>query len=113
MNADFSDIGAIVAAAAAIATGAWAWWLKNRRAVADTVADEAASAAQAAVADAQRVVYQLLQDRLTALESEMRVVRGELQDERRRGRRLELHIFTLEGLMRAASLAPPVFDAAA
>ena len=103
-------IGGAIGAIGLIASGLWAWWLKNQRAQAQTRADVAESGADLAVADAQRIVYTTLVERVTTLENEVRSMREELAGERRHNRMLVLHIWKLEGLMRKAGLDPPPFD---
>jgi hypothetical protein len=112
LSAIGSAIAAVVVASGTVIGGAYAWWLKNKRNQADVRADVATSAAQQVVADAQRTVYQTLLERVTTLEADMRIVRDELSVERKHSRKLELHIWKLENLMRAANMEPPVFDGA-
>lgn len=107
---DWNVIGGVLAAVGAIATGAWGWWLKNRKDTAATQAHVANARASEEVADAQQTIYRLLNERLNTLEVEVRGLRDELATERRHSRKLEVHIWRLEGLMRGAGLEPPVFD---
>lgn len=107
---DWNVIGGVLAAVGAIATGAWGWWLKNRKDTAATQAHVANARAAEEVADAQQTIYRLLNERLNTLEVEVRGLRDELATERRHSRKLEVHIWRLEGLMRGAGLEPPVFD---
>ena len=109
MAIDWTVVGSGLAAIGTLAGGIWAWWLKNQRAQANTRAEVAEAGAERAVADAQQTVYKLLSDRLTALEGEVRTLRDELSAERKHSRRLELHIWRLEGLMRKAGIEPPAF----
>lgn len=108
---DWGSIGTAIATvtvtAGTLAGGAWAWWLKIQRNQADTRADVSESNALGAVADAQQAVYRLMQDRLQALEVDMRAVREELNVERKHSRKLELHIFRLEAILRAAGMPVP------
>lgn len=106
---DFQAVGGVLAAIGAVATGAWAWWLKNRKDTASTKADVAKAEAAEQVADAQQTIYKLLNERLNTLESEVRALREELATERRHSRRLEAHIWRLENLMRKAGIEPPPF----
>lgn len=106
---DFGAIGGVLAAIGALATGAWAWWLKNRKDTAVTKADVARAEAAQEVADAQQTIYKLLNERLNTLETEVRGLRDELATERRHSRRLEAHIWRLENLMRKAGIEPPAF----
>jgi uncharacterized protein HemX len=102
-------IGGAIAAIGALATGAWAWWLKNQKDRATTKAEVAGADADRKVADAEGTVYRLLNERLTTLEGEVRQLRGELATERAHSRKLELHIWRLENLMRKAGIEPPPF----
>jgi uncharacterized protein HemX len=110
MTIDWQALGGYAAAAGALATGAWAWWLKQQKARAETRADVAEADAARTVADAQQTIYKTLTERLTTLEAEMRAVRAELDSERQHNRRLTLHIWKLEGLMRKAGIEPPPFE---
>lgn len=107
---DWQTIGGAVAALSALATGAWAWWLKNQRAQATTRAEVAEANATAAVADAQGTVYKLLLERVETLEREMRSVRDELATERQHSRRLELQLIRLERWIRSKGMEPPTFE---
>jgi hypothetical protein len=106
---DLATIGGSLASVGLLAGGAWAWVLKTRKAQAETRADVAESDSARTVADAQQTVYKLLIERVTTLEADMRQVRAELTTERAHSRKLELHIWRLEGLMRKANLEPPAF----
>jgi hypothetical protein len=103
-------IGGGVTGAATVAAAAWAYWQKYQREHAQTRATVAENNAETTVADAQRIVYQTLVDRVTTLETEQRTMRAELAAERSHNRQLVLHIWKLEGLMRAAGLNPPPFE---
>lgn len=107
---DWSVVGGTIAAVGTVAGGAWAWWQRHQKTQAQTRADIAESGAERAVADAQQTVYKLLNERLTTLESEVRGLRDELSVERKHSRRLEIHIWRLEGLMRKSGIEPPAFD---
>lgn len=108
---DWTAIGGSLAAIGAVATGIWAWWVKRGEAAAKARASVAESNAEATVADAQATVYRLLSDRLATLETEVRELRAELSSERQHSRKLEVHIFRLETLMRTAGMEPPTFGA--
>jgi hypothetical protein len=109
MSIDWTALGTTLGVVGTVATGIWAWWLKNQKSQANTRADVAESDAARTVADAQTTVYKLLNERLSTLESEVRGLRSELDAERKHSRRLELHIWRLEGLMRKAGIEPPAF----
>lgn len=78
-------------------------WLKNRVDTANTGVAESA-------AGGMELVIKSLTDRLGSLETEMQSVRAELAVERKHSRKLELHIFRLESLMRKSGLEPPVYE---
>lgn len=109
MSLDWQAIGTALGAVGMVAGGIWAWWLKNQRSQANTRAEVAEAGAERAVADAQQTVYKLLTQRVETLEQEMRAVRAELDAERKHSRRLEMHIWRLERLMRNAGIEPPPF----
>jgi len=104
MNADvLTGIGTAIGSVGVVAAGAWGWWLKNKKTQAETRAD-------VAVADSQAAVYRLLTERLEALENDQRALRAELVAERAHSRRLTLHIWKLESIMRKAGLDVPIFE---
>lgn len=107
---NWESVGAGLTAVFALATGAWAWILKNKKAGAETRAAVAESNAERAVADSQATIYKLLNERLTTLEKEVRAQRAELDAERRHSRKLQLHVYRLEGLMRRAGIEPPPLE---
>lgn len=116
MVIDWAAVGGAVTAIGIGATGAYAWWLdrgkkiaKARAEVAEANATVSEANALGQVADAQQAVYRLLLERVTTLEKDMRLVREELAQERQHSRRLVLHIWKLEQLMRAAGLEVPAF----
>lgn len=110
---DLTTLGGVFATLGAIATGAWAWWLKNQKNVAHTGAEVAVADASRAVADAQHTLYKTLNERVNALEVELREVRAELSIERKHSRALEIHIYRLENLMRQKGIEPPEREYAA
>jgi len=98
--------GQIMLGLAAIGAGAgWARekWNKTR-------VEAAAGEAAIAASEGEKTIYKMMEDRLSTLEKEMQGVRAELSEERQRSRKLELHIFRLESLMRKAGIDPPVFE---
>lgn len=98
--------GQILLGLMTIATGiGWARekWIKTR-------VESATADAAVAVAGSQESMFKMLTDRLETLEKDLRDVRGELSVERTHSRRMEIHIFKLEGIMRKAGLEPPVFE---
>lgn len=107
---DWAAVGAALAAVGAVAGGIWAAWQNKLKTAAQTRAEVAESNASTAVADAQQTVYNLLKERVTTLENDMRTVRQELAEERSHSRKLVEHIWTLEGLMREAGMTPPPFN---
>lgn len=116
MAVDLPSVGAAVAATivsiGTIVGGGYAWWLRSQRDHAAARADVAESNADRTVADAQQTVYKMLTERMSSLEGDVRGLRAELALERRNGRRLALHIWKLETLMRSAGLEPPPFHEA-
>ncbi len=106
---DWGQVGAAITAIGIGAGGVYAWWLKTTKTRAETNADVASSRAEESVADANSQVYRMLLERVTTLENDMRLVREELAQERQHSRRLVLHIWKLEGLMRAAGVTVPMF----
>lgn len=106
---DWAIVGGAVTSVGIGIGGVYAWWLKQQRDRADTRADVARSDSEATMADAKSTVYNLLLDRVTTLEADMRLVRTELAEERQHSRRLVLHIWKLEQLMREANLTVPAF----
>ena len=72
--------------------------------------ETASYSAQVAGLEGQETVYSMLKDRLEALERELQTVRSEIAVERAHSRKLEIHIFKLESLMRKAGLEPPAFE---
>jgi len=109
MSIDLPALGTAIASIGAVAGGIYAYWLKVQKDRATTRADVAEADTQRSVADAQQSVYKLLNERLTTLEAEVRAQRVELDAERKHSRKLVLHIWRLEGLMRKAGLEPPAF----
>lgn len=90
----------------AISGAAWAvWerWLKGR-------VDNANTSVAVTVAEGAQTVYKMMEERLTTLEKDVQGVRVELSQERTRSRKLELHIFKLEALMRVAGIDPPAYE---
>lgn len=110
---DASVLGQGLVGVAAIGGIAWAAWERFQKGRAQLSADIATSDASRTVADAQATVYGLVTQRLAALEEEVKGLRNELAVERAHSRKLELHIWKLEGMMRKANLDPTLFDTAA
>lgn len=98
-----SDILLGAAGAGGIIWAVWERWLRSR-------VDSANTSASVAAAEGAQTVYKMMEERLTTLEKEMQDVRAELSAERQRSRKLELHIFRLESLMRKAGIDPPAFE---
>ncbi len=113
---DWGAIGTAIGSIGLVAGGIYGVWLQRGKKAAGTRADIAESDAKVSeanavgtVADAQLTVYNLLLERVTTLEKDMRLVRQELAEERQHSRRLVLHIWKLEQLMRAAGVDVPAF----
>lgn len=88
--------------------GAGAGWAREK--FIKTKVESANADAAVAAAEGAQTVYKMMEERLSTLEKEMQGVRMELSEERQRSRKLELHIFRLESLMRKAGIDPPVFE---
>lgn len=110
---DFGTVGAALSTLILGAGGAWAWFLKQKKAAAETNTDVAHADAERAVADAQHTLYKLLNQRVESLEVEIRELRAELSIERKHSRALEVHIYRLENLMRQQGIEPPEREYAA
>lgn len=108
---DWKETGTLLAGIGAAITTAWAWFERRAKTKAAIRADVAESNTETLVLDSQGQVYKMLSERLTTLESEVRSVREELNTERQHSRKLELHIWKLENLMRTSGLEPPAFGA--
>lgn len=74
MSIDLQALGGWAAAIGAVATGAWAWWLKNRRQTAETVADVAAS-------KSETVLFEQLTRRIQDLEARQAVLEQRIAEE--------------------------------
>jgi hypothetical protein len=109
MAIDWNALGTAIGAASVMIGGAYTWWLNTKKKEATTRADVAEANSDRVKADAEGAVYTLLTDRLKRLENEITAMRAELVSERQHIRRLTMHIWTLEGLMRKAGLEPPPF----
>jgi hypothetical protein len=107
MNIDLNAFGAGIAALFMGAVGYIGGRGKRKATEATDIADQNA---ERAVLDANGALYNRLKERLDLLEAEVTRVRAELDVERRHGRKLENHIWTLRGLMREAGITPPPFD---
>jgi hypothetical protein len=99
----------------ALQGGLWAlsvlgtWFMTRRQNTAKTNAEIASANASASVSDAEGSLYQRLREELDALRNDINRLRSDLDIERRHSRRLELHVWKLERLMRAGGLEPPPF----
>lgn len=110
MAIDWQSVGTVLGGLGTAAVAAWGFWQKQQRTQAQTRAEVAEANSTRAVADAEGAVYKLLTNRLQTLERDMEHLREDLAHERKRTRRMELHIGRLEGLMRKAGIEPPTFD---
>lgn len=109
MEINWEQIGGWIAGLGFAATTAWGLVQKFKKDKATTRADIADANADRSVADSQTTVYNMLTSRLETLETEVRGLRAELSVERVHSRKLELHIWKLENLMRAQGMEPPAF----
>lgn len=105
-----TSIGAILGVISTAAVGAWAAFERIKRTRAETGAAVASSSADRAVAESQATVFELMKTRLEALEKEMQLLRAELQAERQHSRKMELHVYKLEGLLVKAGLSVPKLE---
>lgn len=96
-------IGATAGAVGVLTGGIWAAIQKVRRGQAETKAAVAEDTRDRSVADSQKLVYDMLNERL-------KVVEQELRDHKLYTRKLELHITKLEKLMREKGLEVPVME---
>lgn len=78
-------------------------WIKTK-------VESANADAAVAVAGSQETMFNMMNNRLATLEEDLRGVRQELAVERAHSRRMELHIFKLESMMRKAGIEPPLFE---
>lgn len=81
----------------------WERWLRSR-------VDSANTDAAVAVAGSQETMFTMLTNRLETLEKDLQGVRQELSVERAHSRRMEIHIFKLESMMRKSGIEPPTFE---
>lgn len=109
MTVDWTAIWGVVGpAVVGLAT-----WLRMRKPnEAKVAAAVAAARSEAAISDAEGALYTRLREDMDALRGDVNRLRAELDAERTHGRKLERHIWKLEGLMRKAGLEPPPFDEA-
>lgn len=111
MDISLDQVGGWIVAGGGLIAAVWGGIQRYKTGKANTRADVAEANASRDVADAQSTVYTTLTSRLESLENEIKGIRAELSVERQHSRKLELHIFKLENLMRQANLTPPVFGA--
>lgn len=96
----------ILLGVAAVGGGAWAVWERiNKGRV-----ESAEAGAQVSIADSQKSMFDMLTSRLDAQDAEIRALRDELRVERDRSRRMEIHIYKLEAMLRSLGQTPPVFE---
>jgi len=104
------DWGVLGTAIGGIVMGIGAYVSGRKSGRARTHADQAASGADYAMSTAETSLYEQFRTRLDDLEKDISKLRAELDIERRQGRALEIHIWKLERLMRAANIEPPEFE---
>ena len=96
----------IVLGAAALGGALWlAWekWLNNSL-------KSANNEAGVAVADAQKMVYEMMAARLEILDSEVKELRKQVDAERLRRMELEKHVWKLEAMLHKAGIEPPALE---
>lgn len=106
----WQEIGAAIGSIGLVAGGIWTAMLKAKKDRAETRADVAEENSRRVIADSHSDVFKLLTIRMTALEEEVKVLRSELSEERSYSRKLHVHIYKLEDLMRKHNIEPPLFD---
>lgn len=107
MNLDWAAIWAVLGPAV-VGLGTWLKMRKPNQAKMDAAVAQAR--AEGSIADAEGALYRRLREDLDAVRGDVDRLRAELAAERTHGRKLERHIWRLEGLMRKANLEPPPFD---
>lgn len=107
MDLDWNVVGTAIAGVAAVATGIWGGILKFKKSVAEAKADVATARSEQTVADAQGKVYELLKDRLVAVEAKVEQLEKKVAARDETIRQLHKHISRLEQLMREAGIEPP------
>lgn len=90
------------------AAGSAIGWVREK--FIKTRIESANADAQVAVLGSQESLFNILTTRLESVETDLKAVRSELATERAHSRRMEVHIFKLESIMREAGLTPPVFE---
>lgn len=106
MAIDWSVIGT---ALAGVVGGVGIWFQTRKVTRARFESESSEYNADTAASKAERTMYEQLRKRLDDCEKDITNLRNELNDERRRGRDLELHIWKLEKLMKDAGLEVPMF----
>lgn len=99
----WTQLGGALGAVGTVAASIWAWLERSQRTHAEVGADVARE-------NAERSIYTMMTDRLSALEKDVAKLRDELSQERSHSRALERHIWKLERLMRQGGLEPPAFE---
>lgn len=88
-----------------------AMYLKTRKPrQAELDAAVAGARAETSIASATETQYRGLREDLDMLRRDITALRAELDVERKHGRKLEKHIWLLEGLMRKNGIEPPAFS---
>lgn len=106
MAIDWSVVGAGIGMAF---TGLISWFTGRKVEKAKNSATAAASGADRSISQAEQTLYTQLRGRMEDLEGDVRKLRKELNEERRKGHDLEMHIWKLERVMREANLSIPPF----
>lgn len=98
-----TQIGVVIVAAGSLATGIFAGIMKMKRDKADMRAAVAEDTRDRSIADSQKIVYDMLNERLKTVEEELRAMKLYT-------RKLEVHISKLERIMRASNLDVPELE---
>lgn len=85
------------------------WVVTRKKNSAETNSDIAAANASTSASEAASTLYDRLREEIDALRNDVNRLRSDLDIERRHSRRLELHVWKLERIMRAGGLEPPEF----
>ena len=100
---DFEAVWATLASIGMVGSLAWNWLLKQKSAISETKARVAEDDRDRELATSAQSLYNMMNERLKNVESELKEVRLY-------NRKLELHVGKLERTMRDAGLTVPSFD---
>lgn len=104
---DWKTAGGVLGALASLVVGAWGWTQKQRANVASTTAEVAGARADATKADAENALYQLMVERVKALEQRQSEMEGQLRAEKEETEKLRTRVAVLIRWIRVQGLTPP------